>query len=224
MPAEEAVDRHSLTTDRAIVIAGGDMTVDPSPAPGTVVIAADSGYDHARRIGLAVDLLVGDLDSISASGLDHARSAGVRIVEHPEDKDHTDLELAMDHAVRAGARHIDIHGGEAGSLGHLLGVALELTDPRWADIEVTWHTADGMARICRPGSPVTLDELPQAIVSLIPVGDVHGVTTSGLRWPLEEEDLLAGTSRGLRNTTVSSPVRISITHGALLVIVEEPKP
>ncbi|MDJ0792004.1 MAG: thiamine diphosphokinase [Acidimicrobiia bacterium] len=218
------MDDDISTIDRAVVIAGGEMSTVPSPAPGTVVIAADSGYDHARRTGIDVDLLIGDLDSISAPGLEHARRAGVAILEYPIDKDHTDLELALAHAVDAGATRIDIHGGEAGSLGHLLGVALELTDRRWSDVDVRWHTERGVASVVRPGPTVVLDAAAGSIVSLIPVGDVTGVTTTGFRWCLEGESLEAGTSRGLRNEIVEPPSHIRVSGGALLVIVEEKTP
>ena len=221
MPAEEAVDDDIRHIDRAIVVAGGDMSTCPSPVPGTIVIAADSGYDNARSVELPIDVLIGDLDSISPLGLEHARATGVSVHEHPMDKDHTDLELALDHAVRAGATRIDIHGGEAGSLGHLLGVALELTDRRWADMDIRWHTGGGTARIARPGRDIELQDGIGSIVSLVPVGDVAGVTTSGLRWSLAGEDLPAGTSRGLRNDITESPAHVAVTGGTLLVVVEE---
>ena len=221
MPAEEAVD-DSRHIERALILAGGDMTTVPSPTSDTVVIAADSGYDHARRIGIDVDLLIGDLDSISDEGLDHARTSGVHVLEHPADKDHTDLELALDHAVSSGASEISVHGGEAGSLGHLLGVALELTDRRWADVDVRWHSDGAVACVARSHRTVTLEPTMGSIVSLIPVGDVSGVRTSGLQWSLEGDDLLAGTSRGMRNRTTHTSVEVSVTGGALLVIVEEP--
>ena len=61
---------------RALVVAGGEA---PTPAllagVGTwdLAVAADSGLDHAAALGVAVDLVVGDLDSVSPERLDSAR-------------------------------------------------------------------------------------------------------------------------------------------------------
>ena len=63
------------------------------------MIAADAGLDHAEALGLPVDLVVGDLDSVSKEALERARRAGIAIEEHPAAKDQTDLELALDAAM-----------------------------------------------------------------------------------------------------------------------------
>jgi len=73
---------------------------------GAAVIAADSGAELGGRI----DLLVGDLDSISAETL-----AGIERVErHPAKKDATDLELALRAALRLEPERILVVGGAGG--------------------------------------------------------------------------------------------------------------
>src|SRR5690242_14035395 len=85
----------------AIVVAGGDAPdARRELPPYATVIAADGGLDHAYALGLPVDLLVGDLDSVSAAALARAIAEGVTIDRHPAAKDETDLELALDHVCR----------------------------------------------------------------------------------------------------------------------------
>jgi thiamine pyrophosphokinase len=67
-----------------------------------LVIAADGGLRHAARLGLAPDLLVGDLDSVAPTDLD--AYPGLPVERHPTDKDALDLELALDAALRAARR------------------------------------------------------------------------------------------------------------------------
>ena len=224
MPAEEAVDPTTTPTDRAILLAGGDLHTTPSPNPPAIVVAADSGYDHALALGLRVDILVGDMDSLSMDGLHHARTTGVSVLAYPTNKDQTDLELAILAAAATGVRTIDVHGGEGGSLGHLLGVALELTDERWTDLTIRWHTEGGIAQVARSRAPVTIHGSPEDIVSLVPVGTAKGVRTSGLAWALEDETLSAGTSRGLRNHITSTPVHVSVDSGLVIVVWEGIEP
>ena len=50
---------------RAVIIAGGELDTTPVVGPEDLVVAADSGYDHAVALGVAVDVPVGDLHSSS---------------------------------------------------------------------------------------------------------------------------------------------------------------
>ncbi|HKZ29244.1 MAG TPA: thiamine pyrophosphokinase, partial [Acidimicrobiia bacterium] len=100
--------------DTVIVFAGGDP-IPPSAVADlpedAYVVAADSGLDRARELGFEIDLLVGDLDSISSDGRQQAEANGTRIERHPVYKDATDMELALKAARRQGARRVIVIGG-----------------------------------------------------------------------------------------------------------------
>lgn len=217
MPAEEAVE---TSNPHIVIIAGGDLATDPATPPDGLVIAADSGYDHALRLGLAVDVLVGDMDSISPEGLAHAMDSGAEIVRHDADKDHTDLDLAMAAAIGRGARHIDVHGAEDGRMGHLIGVVLGLTSEAWAGVDVRWHVASGEVRVLRSGMDMTVGAHAGDLVSIVPVGDIDGISATGTRWPLDRDAMPAGSTRGLSNEIVDPPARLSLDRGVALVITE----
>ncbi len=207
-------------TGRAIIIAGGEMHTTPIVDSGDIVLAADSGYDHARAVGAHVDVLVGDLDSISTTGLNHAHSNGIHIQQHPSDKDETDLELAMRIAVDRGASSIMIHGGEDGRIAHLLTIALSLANPLWAAIDVAWHTRTGVVRTATQGHVVAFTCAIGDTVSLVPVGRAGFVTTHGLRWALSDSVLETGSSLGVSNEAISNEVHVEAGSGTVLVIHE----
>jgi len=130
------VRSHPPTTGRsALVVIGGDPLHPAVPGllpTADVVIAADSGYDHAVAAGLRPHRLIGDLDSISDDGLAGARAAGVEIVAHPADKDATDTELALDAALSAvgPGGSITVVSGGGDRFDHLLASLHALAMPR----------------------------------------------------------------------------------------------
>jgi thiamine pyrophosphokinase len=82
----------------AVVVASGEGPELTLP-PAETVVAADGGLLRARALGLGVDVVVGDLDSATPEALAAAEAEGARIVRHPQAKDATDLELALDEVV-----------------------------------------------------------------------------------------------------------------------------
>jgi thiamine pyrophosphokinase len=203
-----------------VVLAGGDA-VDPStlgvlPQPD-FVIAADSGVRHAAALGLHVDLVVGDLDSVTADELDAAVAAGATVERHPTDKDATDLELALSAARDRGARRIVVVGIGGGRLDHFLANALVLASPLFAAARV--EAVVGPARVTVVHDEATLDGSPGDVVTLLPVGGpATGVRTKGMRFALDGERLEAGTTRGVSNVLTSTDATVSIDAGTLLVV------
>lgn len=206
----------------AIVLTGGAPLRAAPDLPGdALVIAADSGLHLAADLHLEVDVVVGDLDSVEAAALASARSAGVTVDEHPVDKDATDLELAVTFAIDHGANHIIVLGGWGGRFDHLLGNATLLAGPLLAHTRVEWHSSTATVRPCRPGAPVTISGQPGDLASLVPLGgDVHGVTTSGLAWPLNDTTLAFGTTRGISNRLVGDAAMVAVVAGMLVTIHE----
>lgn len=203
----------------AIVLAGGDI-VDPDVIEDlpheSFIVAADSGLDQALALGIEVDLLVGDMDSVSPEALSAYR--GTPTETHPTDKDHTDLELALRAAIRMGVNRIIIVGGSGGRLDHFLANALLVSSSDFSEHDVEWLT--GQARLHVVHETVQLHGAPGQPVSLLAVhGRAEGVTTQGLRWELAGADLLPGATRGVSNVFERPVVNISITRGTLLAIM-----
>ena len=204
---------------RALVVAGGpapgDGVIDALPDVD-VVIAADGGTDHARRLGLIPDVVVGDLDSVSGAGLAWVREAGIRVIEHPVDKDATDLDLALSHAAEVADEIVVIDSG-AGRIDHSTANTLLLASARFAEVSVTALTQDGVISVIRRNR--TLRGHVGDVVSLLAVaGPALGVTTTGLRWPLQDAVLEPGSTLGVSNEFVEDSAAVSISGGVVLAV------
>ena len=215
-----------------VVVGGGPVRV-PAAVRADLVVAADSGLDAARAAGLRPDVLVGDLDSISAAGLAWAREEGVLIETHPADKDHTDTDLALHRAVGLGGRHLillasDGTGSTGHRLDHLLGTIAALGAPALAVCESVTAFVGGTAlHVVHPGHSVALRLDPGAVFSLVAAhGPCEGVTLSGARWPLDHASLPASSTRGISNEAVDSTVdvtvvAVTVVDGIVTVVVPE---
>jgi len=203
-----------------VVVTGGDpVSVDQRRhvPDGALVIAADSGIEHAHALGLRVDVAVGDFDSVDPDALRRVEADGAVIERHPEAKDATDLELALDAALVRGAERVVVFGGHGGRLDHLLGNALVLARSAYAGPEVVAHIGGATVTVVR-GATDVVGEVGETVSLLAVHGPAHGVTTRGLLYPLTGEDLHPGSTRGVSNELVSSPAQVSLEAGTLLVV------
>jgi len=209
-----------VSEEIVVVVSGGELP-DPraaSVAPlGAPVVAADKGLEHALALGLDVTLAVGDFDSASPEAVAVAESAGVRIERHPDEKDATDLELALDAAVAIAPARILVLAGGGGRLDHQLSTLMLLASERYARAHVDAFVGSAWIHVVR-GSRA-LEGAPGEVVSLLAVGGpAEGVTTEGLAYPLRGETLEAGSSRGISNVFASNIAHVSVEDGVLLAI------
>jgi len=210
----------------AVVIGGGgppavaraDLGV---PGDDPLVVAADSGLEGARALGLDVDLVVGDMDSVDPSVLAHAEAIGTAVERHPAAKDATDLDLALDAALARGADRLVVVTGTGDRFDHALAVALSLAADRLAGARVeAWI---GPAHVWVVRDHLAIQGAPGMLVSLVPAhGPARRVTTAGLRYPLQREDLAPGTTRGLSNELIARDATVELEGGVLLVIAPGP--
>lgn len=215
-------------TNQVIILSGGEpLAADreillPDDA---YVIAADSGLHHAADLDIAVDLVIGDMDSVDPTMLAAAVGRGSQTQRHPANKDRTDLELAINAALDFGARKLLIVGAHTGRLDHLLGAMGLFAATATRVEEITW--IDGLTEIfgCVSGHPTTINGRVGDGLSLVPASnDVSGVNTEGLRWRLLDEALPTGSTRGISNVIEATPATVSVESGTLLIVHEWSRP
>ena len=228
----EASDTHMAAPAafrHAVVVANGDADptrlhelIDADPRP--LLIAADGGARAVLGIGLLPDLVVGDGDSLTPADRERLVAGGIELRLAAPDKDESDTELCLLAAIDAGATRITIHGAFGGDRPeHTVANLLLLADPRLDGREVELHA--GGSRIIRigadhDGARLDIAGAPGDYVSLFAVGgSVSGVRTTGLRFPLADETLTVGPTRGLSNELVAGDARVETRSGRLLVVI-----
>jgi thiamine pyrophosphokinase len=209
----------STGSRRAVVLAGGDP-IDPAdvelPA-GAFVIAADSGVHLAQRLGVSVDVVVGDLDSARPEAVAAAAAGGARVERHPVAKDATDLELALELAAGHGCRDLLVVGIGGGRVDHFLANLLALAAPRFAGLHIDGVSSD--ARVAVIHDARELSGAAGEIVTLLALGGpARGVRTTGLVFPLRGETLHPGSTRGVSNVFEGTRATVTVESGTLIAV------
>ncbi len=204
---------------RFAILLGGDLVATPRLSrqiAGARVIAADSGMRHAAALGVTPELWTGDFDSVE-EGL-RAHHAGVPMEIFPPEKDQTDGELAVDAALKRGARALVLvgaFGGERADHAYLhLAAALRLAESGVSCL-LTSGTQEGAPLL--PGRETVFDFDDGTPFSVLAFSDLEGLTLSGAKWPLDGRFVPFGASLTLSNE-VRGRLAARLAHGRALVV------
>ncbi|MCU0521105.1 MAG: thiamine diphosphokinase [Anaerolineae bacterium] len=207
---------------RAVVFANG-MMADPQAEAarwvraGDLILAADGGSSHAFAAGLVPRHIIGDLDSLSDAQRDCCRSEGAVFHVSAVDKDETDLELALLWVVaQPEVDEVVVLGAFGGRPDQALANLLLLAMPALRRCRVQMVDRAWITMVLRGEGQITLSGSPGDRVSLIPLGgQVEGVTTEGLVFPLHDEMLLFGPARGVSNQMEGASASVCVRRGLL---------
>ncbi|SRR5579883_939210 len=184
----------------------------------SLIVAADSGAEHLRRLDIRPHAIIGDLDSITSETLRFYEKSNSNIIRISE-QEHNDFEKSL--------RWIEAsYTGEV----HIFGLTGKRTDHTLSNLSVMLRYAPKFDRLVAhdkwgyhefilPGNPYSVNCDPATLISLTPFGIAEGIVTKNLTYPLQHETLELGAREGLSNIATDTPVSISITGGALLVSV-----
>ncbi|MBI5293890.1 MAG: thiamine diphosphokinase [Chloroflexi bacterium] len=205
---------------RILIFANGHLPdLDAARAllrPDDFIIAADGGTHHALALGLIPNILIGDLDSLTFD-LRPLTEQGTQVIQFSRDKNETDLELAIQHAVDMKPDQIIVVGALGGRLDQTLGNLALLSDLRLLTFDLRLDDGVEETFFCRNQAQVQGQS--GDIVSLIPWGaPVEGVRTEGLRWPLSDETLYPYKTRGISNELLGERAVVRIRSGLLLIV------
>ena len=210
--------------DAALIFANGDLNAGSmlretlAALPGAMVIAADGGARLARECGLAVDLLVGDMDSIDPRELARLQAGGTQVLRHPVDKDETDLELALKWAAAQGIGCLRVVGALGGRLDQTLANVALLALPQLRDCDLQLIDGEQRAWLLSPGEH-EIGGAAGDTLSLLPLqGPAQGIVSRGLHWEWRDETLWPGPARGISNLLETAEAGLRFTDGMLLVV------
>lgn len=207
----------------AILICGGTLAAAflqefAAKEKDAELYAVDGGLAVLDAAGLMPDYLVGDFDTASEELVARYETVCTTIRHQPE-KDATDTELAADYAMDNGADRIVLLGATGSRLDHTL-----------ANVHMLYRALlrGCFAELVDETNRITLHREPfwrkkeglfGTYVSFLPFfGEVSGVTLLGVKYPLRNKTLTAGSSLSISNEAVDEKIEVSFSGGYLLMI------
>lgn len=189
------------------------------PLHDAFVIAADGGRNSAERAGWQVDWYVGDGDSGGSA-------AGLSGQVLPVEKDVTDLEAAVQHALAMGLQQIFLWGVSGGRGDHHLANLQLLEQIAARGGQGTFLDDMNEVRYVGPGSILVPNDPPYHYLGLIPLdAKLCGVSITGVKYPLHDATVFRGTTLTVSNEiSLGKQANITIGTGAALLVRSVPLP
>jgi thiamine pyrophosphokinase len=190
----------------------------------TYCIAADRGLETADNLGINVDLILGDYDSVDKNILDKYRKTA-EVLTYPPEKDYTDTHIAVKKAVEKivadglkDSAAIYIAGATGTRLDHTITNIFVLDEALKAGVSA--FIIDRHNKIYIKNSKFTIKKSEQFgdYVSFIPMSEEVKITLEGMKYNLTDFELTQGNSLCQSNEIVGDEAKIKIEYGKVIVI------
>ncbi|MCI6640254.1 MAG: thiamine diphosphokinase [Pygmaiobacter massiliensis] len=197
------------------VILGGAPTNDSMLKllhPDDFIVAADAGWQTARRWKRPVQLAVGDWDSAPRPQMN------CQVIDLPVEKDDTDTHFAAQLAQEHGFAEVLILGGSGGRLDHTLANFSTLLYLAQAGIKA-WMADQDFCAWALWQNQLEIKRTENSYLSVFPWGGpAFGVTLSGVKYPLQKAQLSQSFPLGVSNEILSDHAEIEVLRGGLLIL------
>lgn len=209
---------------RAVIFANGELNLTPALRgeirADDLIIAADGGALHCRKLGISPSVVIGDFDSLEPADLAALQANGSQLIRYPSHKDETDLELAFEYARKHGCQEILLIAALGARWDMSIANLLLAAHPAYEGIQVRLVDHHQELLLIHSGESLNLHGHPGDTLSLIPLNNrAQGITTQGLEYTLSDEDLEFGSPRGVSNVFTAENATISLQHGLLICVV-----
>lgn len=207
---------------RTIIIAGGALKnygwYKAFLREDDRIICADHGLDHAVKLGVIPDLIVGDFDSAAEENLSCFQAKGVPCRSYKCDKDLTDTQIALDFALQEKPDEIVFLAVLGDRLDHSWSNVLLLTKAAEKKVQARIVTSRSEVFLAVPGKNC-ISGRKGDLISLLPITPaVKEITTKGLAYALDRQDLVITNPYAVSNVLLAEQAMVSIGEGLLLII------
>jgi thiamine pyrophosphokinase len=183
------------------------------------VIGIDAGAETLLESGVKVDLAIGDFDSLKNKDL----LKKINHLEYPKEKDYSDTEIAVTHAISLGYDEIILTNMLGGRTDHLL-FNISILYRIFKEGKFT-KILENKEEIYIFDKSIEVQTDINDIVSIFPLlGKVVFEESKGLYYPLKEKSVELGETLTLSNTAVSNPVYVELKEGVAILILKRAKP
>lgn len=181
----------------------------------------DRGVYTLLSQGIKPKIAFGDFDSVTNDELSFIETKVGNLMKLKPEKDETDMEHALNWALKQEPSLIRIFGATGGRIDHMLANIQLLMNPlkQKADVHVEMIDQKNIVYVKKPGS-YTIEKLDgKKYVSFIPMTEeVKGVTLKGFKYPLNNYHIQLGTTVCISNELVNDYGTFSFLEGILMVV------
>ena len=201
---------------RAFVFGGGEILpeyIEEKVQEGDLVVCADSGYKNACRMGVKVDVLVGDFDSLK-----DIPDGNFELVRVPAEKNETDTQLAINIALERGADEVVIICSTSGRADHALSAMAILEYLYEKRIPATLVNGQNRIRFVRDGGAIIIRSAYKYFSVLTLDAVAKKVSIEGGKYPLVKKDIGRGFQFAVSNEIVKNAALITVKKGSVYII------
>lgn len=180
-----------------------------------VVMVLDGALDRVLELGIKIDIVLGDFDRSFDPNSKVQHQQPIEII-HTPDQNKTDLEKGIELLASRGHAAINIIWATGLRSDHTINNITNLV--RYLG-KVNLVMYDDYSKIY--ALPKTFEKwyVAGTVISIIPVGEVHGVISSGLKYNLNDESLQIGFKSSSSNEALADGmVKVSYREGYLLMM------